>query len=124
MPSATARIDHVPGTLDLTDPGLHAEQDLSGYFRDLRANNPVSWQQPAEGRGYWLVSRHADATTVCRDAESFGATGGNVMDTLLHGRASMKSVADAAYRQSDRPPPRRPSAVAVSLQVLIGCVKE
>ncbi|MDG5807986.1 cytochrome P450 [Streptomyces ossamyceticus] len=70
---------------DLTDPALHAEQDLSGYFRDLRAHEPVVRRQSSSGREFWLVSRYADVLTVYRDSDSFVSTGGNVMDTLLNG---------------------------------------
>jgi cytochrome P450 len=72
--------------LDLTDPSVHAEHDLTDHFRHLRTHDPVSWQRPdGTRRGYWLVSRHADVLTVCKESASFVSTGGNVMDTLLHG---------------------------------------
>lgn len=85
MPSAARKPVRTTEALDLADPALHAEHDLSGYFRDLRAHDPVSWRQSAGHRGYWLVTRHPDVLTVCRDGESFVSAGGNVMDTLLTG---------------------------------------
>ncbi|WP_238324040.1 cytochrome P450 [Salinispora pacifica] len=64
---------------------MHAEQDLSGYFRQMRVHQPVAWRQSVDGPGFWLVSRHADVLTVCRESDSFVSTGGNVIDTLLNG---------------------------------------
>ncbi|WP_055524420.1 cytochrome P450 [Streptomyces graminilatus] len=85
MPSPATASVHDITVPDLTDPTLHAERDLSGYFRRLRAEQPVVWCRPPGKRGFWLVSTYAEALTVCRDGDSFVSTGGNVMDTLLTG---------------------------------------
>ena len=73
--------------VDLTDPRVHAEQDLRPLFGKLRAGRPVAWHRPHSSgtRGFWVVTRHADMTAVCRDADRFVSTGGNVLSTLLAG---------------------------------------
>ncbi|MFJ3202332.1 cytochrome P450 [Streptomyces sp. NPDC086989] len=85
MPSTAGASTRPVTEPDLTDPSLHAQQDLSEYFGRLRADEPVARRETSDGRGFWLVSRHADVLTVCRDTDSFVSTGGNVMDTLLTG---------------------------------------
>ncbi|MFD3496885.1 cytochrome P450 [Streptomyces sp. NPDC058676] len=73
-------------TLDLADPRLHAESDLSAVWRHLREHEPVHWN-PATGSapGFWVVTRHADVTAVYRDSTRFTSEGGNVLETLLAG---------------------------------------
>ncbi|TLS44319.1 cytochrome P450 [Streptomyces montanus] len=73
-------------TLDLADPRLHAESDLSAVWRHLREREPVHWN-PAAGSapGFWVVTRHADVTSVYRDSTRFTSEGGNVLETLLAG---------------------------------------
>ncbi|MFC9502553.1 cytochrome P450 [Streptomyces sp. NPDC057002] len=72
--------------LDLADPKLHAEADLTDVWRHLREHEPVRWN-PATGTapGFWVVSRHADVTSVYRDSARFTSQGGNVLETLLAG---------------------------------------
>ncbi|MFI6374278.1 cytochrome P450 [Streptomyces sp. NPDC050546] len=72
--------------LDLADPKLHAEADLTGVWRHLREHEPLRWN-PAAGAapGFWVVSRHADVTSVYRDSARFTSQGGNVLETLLAG---------------------------------------
>ncbi|EFL19618.1 SimI [Streptomyces sp. C] len=85
--------------LDLSDPVLHAEQDLTEVWRTLRDRDPVHWQPPRDGRpGFWVVTRHEDVAAVYRDAETFRSDRGNVLDTLLAGGdsagGSMLAVTD------------------------------
>ncbi|WP_019031061.1 cytochrome P450 [Salinispora arenicola] len=91
--------------VDLTDPRVHAEQDLRPLFGKLRAGRPVAWHPPrsSDGRGFWVVTRHADMKAVCRDADRFVSTGGNVLSTLLargdSASGRMLAVSDG-YRHS------------------------
>ncbi|MER5940161.1 cytochrome P450 [Streptomyces sp. NPDC001928] len=73
-------------TLNLADPRMHAESDLSAVWRHLREHAPVHWN-PATGTapGFWVVTRHADVTSVYRDSARFTSEGGNVLETLLAG---------------------------------------
>jgi cytochrome P450 len=75
--------------LDLTSPALHAERDLSGVWRHLRSHHPLYWHHPAGlRRGFWVVTRHADVTSVFRDSQRFTSAYGNVLETLLAGSDS------------------------------------
>jgi novobiocin biosynthesis protein NovI len=72
--------------IDLADPRLHAERDLSEVWRHLRATRPVHWQSAREGRpGFWVITRHADAIAVYRDKGHFTTERGNDLAMLLNG---------------------------------------
>lgn len=70
--------------VDLADPLTHVGDGGRPLFDRLRRDCPVAWH-PSRGphRGFWNITRYADVLTVLRDSETFGSTGGNVMDTLL-----------------------------------------
>jgi cytochrome P450 len=73
-------------TLNLADPRLHAESDLSAVWRRLRRHQPVHWHPPiGSAPGFWVVTRHADVTSVYRDSVRFSSQRGNVLETLLAG---------------------------------------
>jgi cytochrome P450 len=73
-------------TLNLADPRLHAESDLSAVWRHLREHRPVHWNPATDtAPGFWVVTRHADVTAVYRDNTLFTSEGGNVLETLLAG---------------------------------------
>jgi Cytochrome P450 len=72
--------------VDLADPLLHTEKDLSQLWRRLRAERPLYWQPPKEGRpGFWALTRYEDVLAGYRDAERFSSDHGNTLDTLLQG---------------------------------------
>ncbi|WNM31475.1 cytochrome P450 [Streptomyces sp. Li-HN-5-11] len=85
----TTRPTIAPGdldTLNLADPRLHAESDLSAVWRHLREVEPVHFNPPVgSAPGFWVVTRHADVTSVYRDSTRFTSEGGNVLETLLAG---------------------------------------
>ncbi|MFI6439349.1 cytochrome P450 [Streptomyces sp. NPDC050759] len=73
-------------TLNLADPRLHAEDELSAVWRHLREHEPVHWNPATEtAPGFWVVTRHTDVTSVYRDNTTFTSEGGNVLETLLAG---------------------------------------
>jgi len=72
-------------SVDLADPRLHAEHDLTRLWRHLRDEDPVHWHERPGRPGYWVITRHADVMAVYRDAERFTSERGNVLDTLLAG---------------------------------------
>lgn len=73
-------------TLDLADPRLHAETDLSAVWRHLRQRRPVHLNPATDtAPAFWVVTRHADVTAVYRDSARFTSEGGNVLETLLAG---------------------------------------
>jgi novobiocin biosynthesis protein NovI len=80
-------------TIDLADPKLHAERDLSAVWRHLRATRPVYWQPPRGTQpGFWVITRYADALTVYRDSVRFTTERGNALGTILHGGDSAAGV--------------------------------
>lgn len=88
--------------IDLADPRLHAESDLSAIWRHLREHEPVHWNAARGGiPGFWVVTRHADVTSVYRDSARFTSERGNVLATLLAGGDSgsgrMLVVSDGPY---------------------------
>ncbi|KUL31837.1 cytochrome P450 [Streptomyces regalis] len=88
-------------TLNLADPRLHAESDLSAVWRHLREHRPVHWNPATDtAPGFWAVTRHADVTSVYRDSARFTSEGGNVLETLLAGGDSaagrMLAITDGA----------------------------
>lgn len=76
-------------TLDLTSPAVHAEYDLSAVWQHLRSHRPLYWHPPiGPNPGFWVVTRHADASSVFRDSQRFTSASGNVLETLLAGHDS------------------------------------
>jgi len=73
--------------LDLADPRVHAERDLTEVWRHLRDERPLWWNaSPAgPGEGFWVVSRYADVVAVYRDPDRFTSVRGNLLASLLHG---------------------------------------
>ena len=88
-------------SIDLSDPRLHAERNLTEVWRHLRSHEPAYWHQQAGGKpGFWVITRYRDVAAVYRDSERFSSEQGNVLDTLLAGRDSaagrMLAVTDGA----------------------------
>ncbi len=72
--------------IDLADPRVHAEHDLSGVWQRLRSEVPVYWHPETDrGAGFWVITRYSDVTAVYRDSAHFSSQRGNVLDTLLTG---------------------------------------
>ncbi|MFD7665832.1 cytochrome P450 [Streptomyces sp. NPDC059788] len=72
--------------VNLADPQTFHRQDLTGYWKELRAQSPVHWHPERDGQpGFWVVSRHADILSVYRDPAHFTSEGGNLLVTLLAG---------------------------------------
>jgi cytochrome P450 len=65
-----------PAQLSLVDPDLYAHGDPHALWRWLRANDPVSWHQPADLPGFWALTRYDDVRAVYRDPETFSSAGG------------------------------------------------
>src|SRR3954447_23950304 len=85
--------------LDLADPVLHAENDLSEVWRWLRERRPYYWHPPRDDQpGFWVFSRYSDAMVVYRGKQFFTTEQGNALPTLLTGgdsaSGSMLAVTD------------------------------
>lgn len=70
--------------VNLGDPQTFADHDLSGYWRTLRAVQPL-YRHPAVGDkpGFWVLSRYDDIVALYRDNDTFTSERGNVLITLL-----------------------------------------
>jgi len=74
------------GVPDLVDPTTYVTHDMGEVWRRLRAEDPVHWHPRTDANpGFWVVTRHADAVAVLRDAKRFTSERGNVLATLLQG---------------------------------------
>jgi cholest-4-en-3-one 26-monooxygenase len=59
--------------LDLSDPDLYTRGFPHDVFRDLRRDDPVSWQIPSTGPGFWAVTRYADVVAVLKTPKTFSS---------------------------------------------------
>jgi cytochrome P450 len=57
----------------LTDPSFFSTGDPHALWRRMRADDPVHWTETSYGRGYWSVTRLAEARTVYLDPVLFSA---------------------------------------------------
>ncbi|MEV6632798.1 cytochrome P450 [Actinoplanes sp. NPDC051470] len=75
-----------PARVNLLDPAVHRDHDLSALWRRLRAGAPV-WRHPPAGAapGFWVLSKHGDVMAAYRDAERFRSMSGNMLGTLTRG---------------------------------------
>ena len=68
--------------LDLGNPDTYLDGPPHERFSELRACDPLHWQQSDEG-GFWAVLRHADVEHVARNPQLFSsAVGGVVLEDL------------------------------------------
>jgi cholest-4-en-3-one 26-monooxygenase len=65
--------------MDLTDADLYTSGFPHGLFRTLRATDPVSWQVPSSGRGFWAVTRYDDIVTVLKSPKTFSSWRGGAL---------------------------------------------
>jgi cytochrome P450 len=60
--------------VDLLDHDLFAQREPWEVFELLQREAPVFWHpEPAPGRGFWAVTKHADVLEVLRDHETFSS---------------------------------------------------
>jgi cytochrome P450 len=72
--------------LDLADPRIHAEHDISDIWAYLRSSVPVYRHHSTQHRkGFWVITRYDDVAAIYRDSDRFTSQYGNVLDTLLAG---------------------------------------
>lgn len=96
-------------SIDIYSPDWYVEGDFHGAFADLRANDPVHWQDMPDEPGYWAVMRHKDVVTVARNPEVFSASlGGVVLEDLtperLEGMRNMMLAMDPPHHMHYRRP--------------------
>ena len=66
-------------SIDIYDPDWYLHGDVHGVFAELRATDPVHWQEVPGEAGYWAVLRHRDVVTVARNPEVYSSWAGGVM---------------------------------------------
>src|SRR4051794_36424564 len=73
--------------LDLADPRVHAELDLTDVWGHLRDEYPLWWNASpsSQAGGFWVVSRYADVVAVYRDPDRFTSVRGNLLTSLERG---------------------------------------
>ncbi len=81
-----------PGDIDLSDPKTFLKGVPHEYFRVLREEAPVQWQEECEipvflpGPGYWALTRYEDITFVSKHPEIFSSAAGSSALNELHPR--------------------------------------
>ena len=59
-------------TVDIYDPDFFVDERFNDVLAELRATDPVHWQDMPNEPGYWAVLKHADVTHVARHPELVG----------------------------------------------------
>ena len=67
----TMRVD-----IDITDPDVYVNGVPHPAFKQLRDEDPVSWQLENDGRGFWAVTRYQDILTVSKNTKVFSSAKG------------------------------------------------
>ncbi|MCY4370911.1 MAG: cytochrome P450 [bacterium] len=80
-------VEPYPSDLGAADADLSDHDSFTAVvphatFQRLRAEDPVSWCDKKDGRGFWSVTRYHDALDVSRDVERFSSAQGISMDDL------------------------------------------
>ena len=96
-------------SIDIYNPDWYVDGDFHAAFAELRANEPVYWQDMPDEPGYWAVMRHKDVVTVARNPEVFSASlGGVVLEDLtperLEGMRNMMLAMDPPHHMHYRRP--------------------
>jgi len=60
-------------TIDLLDMDRFQRLEHHEMFRQLRAEQPVSWHDVPGGQGFWAFVKHGDIVEINRDAERFSS---------------------------------------------------
>lgn len=96
-----------PGDVDLSDPRTFAAGVPHEYFRVLREEAPVQWQDECEipvflpGPGYWALTRYEDVVFVSKHPEIFSSAVGT--SALNEVRPIERSMAREQLIQMDPP---------------------
>jgi cytochrome P450 len=96
--------------IDLSDDETFRAGFPHDHFSWLREHEPVSWHPPTErtpdGEGFWVVSRHADVSTVLRDVATYSSDRGGIRE---RGGTAIKDerTAGTMLNQTDDPQHQR-----------------
>ena len=81
-----------PGDIDLSDPKTFVAGVPHEYFRVLREQAPVYWQEECrlpglpKGSGYWALTRYEDVTWVSKNSDLFSSEEGTCVLSDLRPR--------------------------------------
>ncbi len=96
--------------VDLSDDETFRSGFPHDRFAWLRRHDPVSWHEPTvrtpDAEGFWVVTRHADVSTVLRDPVTFSSDRGGIRD---RGGTAIKDerTAGTMLNQTDDPQHQR-----------------
>ncbi len=62
--------------LDITDPDVYRAGVPHATFKRLRDEDPVSWTEERDGRGFWSITRYQDIIALNRDFRTFTSEAG------------------------------------------------
>jgi cytochrome P450 len=69
--------------IDLSDHDAFVDHVPHEWFRYLRQNDPVHWNDETDGGGFWAVTRYEDIRHVHRDVETYSSElGGTSLEDL------------------------------------------
>jgi cytochrome P450 len=87
--------------IDLSDHDAFVDHVPHEWFRYLRQNDPVHWNDETDGRGFWAVTRYEDIRHVHRDVETYSSElGGTSLEDLA------EEQIEARKSMLDMDPPR------------------
>ncbi|HTR51037.1 MAG TPA: cytochrome P450 [Kofleriaceae bacterium] len=66
-------------SIDLADPDTYTHGIPHDVFRQLRADDPISWRPDTIAGSFWAITRHRDAVAVLRDPETYSSWSGSVL---------------------------------------------
>lgn len=64
--------------IDVYEASQYLEDVPHEKFAQLRASNPVSWQEEPEGPGFWAVTRHEDVVFASKRPQTFSSQKGGI----------------------------------------------
>ncbi|UOB81924.1 cytochrome P450 (plasmid) [Bacillus sp. ZJS3] len=65
--------------VDLTDLDLFENELIEDVFTNLREDAPVYWNELADGRGFWVLSKYKDISDAWKNTEKLTAEKGNML---------------------------------------------
>lgn len=96
---------------DITDPDVYVQGVPHATFKRLRDEDPVSWWEEKDGRGFWAVTRYHDILEVSKNPKVFSSAKGIRLEDMqadeLEARKTMMELdppEHTTYRRMVQPP--------------------
>jgi cytochrome P450 len=96
---------------DIIDPDVYVHGVPHATFKRLRDEDPVSWWDEKDGRGFWVVTRYDDIVNVSKNHKVFSTAKGirleDMKDDELKARQTMMELdppEHTSYRRMVQPP--------------------